>query len=101
MSEKTRLLITSMISIMKIRAEFYHDDHFLSEIKLREFINHLRHQWISTELRPKQKNLAMRRKTSIYSVWVRNTFGSKAFFIAVLEQGLAKRCSRARSSVHY
>ena len=68
MSETTRLLITSMISIMKIRAEFYHDDHFLSEIELRDLINHLRHQWISTELTPKQNNLAIRRNKYLHCV---------------------------------
>ena len=99
-SETTRLLITSMISIMKIRAEFYHDDHFLSEIELRDLINHLRHQWISTELMPKQKNLAMRRKTSIYNAWVRNRFGSRAFFLAVLELGLNMMPSGAPEHAH-
>ena len=64
-SEKTRLLIKSMISIRNIRAKFYHDDHVLTEAELRGLINHLRHQWIDTELEPQQMNLPMRKKTSI------------------------------------
>ena len=99
-SEKTRLLIKSMISIRNIRAKFYHDDHVLSEAELRGLINHLRHQWIDTELEPKQMNLPMRKKTSIYNVWVRKTFGSKAFFIAMLEQGLNMMPSGAPEHAH-
>jgi hypothetical protein len=99
-SETTRLLITSMISIMRTGAKVYHDDHFLSERELRDLINHLRHQWSSTELKPKQKKLAMRKKTSIYNAWVRNKFGSRVFLLAALELGLNMMPSGAPDHAH-
>ena len=68
--------------------------------EVRDLINHLRHHWISTQLTPEQKGLAMRKKSSIYNAWVRNSFGSRAFFLAVLELGLNMMPSGAPEHAH-
>ena len=43
---------------------------------------------MATELTEWQKKLPKRKKSSIYTAWVRNTFGSRAFLHAVLELGV-------------
>ena len=45
------------------------------------------HDFWRTELRPDQKTKLERQKSSIFSAWVRNTFGSKAFLCAVRQNG--------------
>ena len=45
------------------------------------------HEWLAKELRPEQQNKLPKQKSSIFAVWVRNTFGSKAFFMAMLQFG--------------
>ena len=99
-SEQTRLLITNMTSILKIRAEFHHEDHFLSEPELRDLINILRYQWMRTELTERQKKLPMRKRSSFHNAWVHNTFGSRAFFVAVLELGFNMMPSGAPEHAH-
>ena len=45
------------------------------------------HEWIRTELREDQKGKKHCSKTSIFAAYVRNTFGSKAFLMAMLQYG--------------
>ena len=99
-SDQARLLITNLTSILKIRADFHREDHFLSEPKLRDPINHLRYNWMATKLTEAQKKLPMKKKSSIYSAWVRNTSGSRAFFHAVLELGVNMMPSGAPGHAH-
>jgi hypothetical protein len=99
-SKNLRSMITSMTKIINMRAIFYDEDQVLSEEELRGLVNHLRHEWIRTQLTSKQENLPMNKKTSIYNAWAHKTFGSKAFFMAVLDLGSNMMPSDASEHAH-
>ena len=47
------------------------------------------HKWIGTQLRPDQQGKTWSQKTSIFNVYVKKTFGGKAFIVAILQCGSA------------
>ena len=99
-ARKLRTLISSMSKIMKKRAECYDENKVLSEKELRGLVNRLRNRWIQAELTPVQQKMRRRQKTSIHTAWVYKTFGSKAFFMAVLQMGANMMPSGASEHAH-
>ena len=46
------------------------------------------HDWLKNNLRPHQQSKTWSQKSSIFGALVRNTFGSKAFLLAMFQCGL-------------
>ena len=86
-SKDLQKLITNMSSAMQYRALKHTDDHILTTSEVAATYTGWMHEWLAKELRPEQQKKLPKQKSSIFAVWVRNTFGSKAFLMAMLQFG--------------
>ena len=81
------MLISNMSKALDYRASLHPVDKILSEEEVGKTYVEWMHEWIRTELRQDQKGKKHNSKTSIFAAYVRNTFGSKAFLMAMLQYG--------------
>ena len=81
-------LIENMQKVMNFRARFHADHVALSEEETGSLYVSLMNDWLKSELRPDQQYKKRSEQTSIFAAWTRNSFGSKPFFIAMLQAGL-------------
>ena len=81
------MLISNMGKALDYRARFHKVDDILSEEKMgKNYIGWMR-EWLLSELRPNQQHKQHSEKTYIAAAWVRQTFGSKALLMALLQFG--------------
>ena len=72
---------------MQYRALKHTDDHILTTSEVAATYTGWMHEWLAQELRPEQQDRKTSQTASIFAVWVRNAFGSKAFLMAMLQFG--------------
>ena len=78
------MLISNMSKALDYRASLHPVDKILSEEAVGKTYVEWMHEWIRTELRKDEKGKKHCSKTSIFAAYVRNTFDSKAFLMAML-----------------
>ena len=80
-------VIANIQKALEHRRTFCADNEMLSQDDVAKIFTRWMHDFIATELRSDQQAKKESQKTSIFSAWVRNTFGSKAFLCAILQNG--------------
>ncbi len=80
-------LMTAMNKVLDIRASFCSENKQLTEAEVGHVQTTWMNRWILRELRLEQRSTAMGEKTNIFSAYVRQTFGGKAFVLAVIQWG--------------